>query len=104
MNPFTAANNGVTYWRQSAVKHKEIEHPSTVVVCENKHEQSYVLSWCESNKMIIQDYMKSNDKFPYCLSVYGDVVGHLREMDRALYYMSFTEFMGKIKNENNRND
>ncbi len=97
MNPFTAASNGGSYWWHGSAKHKEIEHKSTVVTCNNKHEQSYVLSWCESKEMLITDHIKKQCQFPVHLSVYGNIAGFLFESDRALYYMSFIDFMEKAK-------
>lgn len=96
--------NGVNTgsWFKNEAKHKDIEHSSTVVVCSNEMEKSYVLKWCEIKGSSISESIVNNDRFPLCLSVYGYTVGFLHEMDRALYYMTFNEFKEKAepKNEN----
>ena len=76
--------------------HGNLNHPSTVVVCTNRHELAYVLSWCKSEKKRIGKHMIHREDFPYCLSVKGDTVGWTGSMDRALYYMPFDAFTSAI--------
>lgn len=72
------------------------ETSARVVVCNNTSEQAYFLDWCEIKGKIVSDHMKENIQFPICYCAQGDIVGWLREMDRAIGYMSFNLFYNKI--------
>jgi hypothetical protein len=54
-----------------------------------------ILNWCTLQGKSIAAYMRDVNEFPYCLSVSGDAVGWTNDMDRALYYMPFGEFIVK---------
>lgn len=78
-------------------KYKEIDHGSTVITVNNRPELLYVLEWCKSQHKIVGGFLYGVDEFPFHLSVYSKVVGWVDEMDRALYYMPFREFLDKIE-------
>ena len=74
----------------------DVYHGSTVIAVNNRSELLYVLEWCKLKGKSISDHILKQDKFPYCLSVRGDIVGWTDLMDRALYYKSFSEFVGNV--------
>ena len=73
---------------------------NSVIVCENKKQLNLVIQWCESQNKNVGVFMKMREKFPYCLNVSTHVVGWTDSMDRALYYVSFLDFIKKIYIEN----
>lgn len=75
-------------------QYKNLEHGSTVIVLNTETERTIVLNWAESKGKIVSTSIKKI-KLPLCVSVDGKIVGWTNEMDRALYYMSFEEFMTK---------
>ena len=81
------------------VKHKDIEHGSTVIECTNDSEVFYVLSWCTDMGKQFPSWMWERFNSPICLSVNGKFVGFTKLMDRALYYMPFSEFATKKEAE-----
>jgi hypothetical protein len=62
-------------------------------------ELSYILAWCLSRKKKVCDYINNIDTFPFYISVSGEIVGYSDSSDRALYYMSFDEFLLKSRNQ-----
>lgn len=73
-----------------------LNKPNTVIVCNNKSELAYVIAWCDENNKHVADFMRTNDKFPYCLSIHGSIVGWLTEMDRAVYFIDFISFVKAV--------
>ena len=77
-------------------KYMSLEHGSTVVVTNNESELFSVLDWCEMKQKLTASYMHNVINFPMCFAVDGDVVGWTNQMDRALYYKPFAEFLSDI--------
>ena len=77
-------------------EYKSLEHGSTVVVTNNDSELFYVLKWCERVGKDVGGWMYEQDEFPFCVAPAGKFVGFSRQMDRALYYKPFSEFMSDI--------
>jgi len=89
---------GCEYGRPVAVmpEYKSLEHGSTVIVANNAHELAYLISWCkEAGKG--EPYLGDVEKFPFCVSVSGELAGWTDRMDRALYYKPFSEFLSDIE-------
>ena len=78
-------------------KYKSLEHNSTVVACRNDSEMFYVLKWCERMGKKVSRWMYDRNEFPFCVSVNGDIVGWTDQMDRALYYKPFEEYVNDIE-------
>ena len=76
-----------------SAEYKSIEHASTVVVATNIMELAYLLAWCDENNKDVAHFMREVTDFPYCLSLNGEIVGWTNQMDRALYYKPFSEFL-----------
>ena len=74
-------------------EYKSIEHGSTVVVATSRMELAYLLAWCDENNKEVAHFMREVTDFPYCISLNSDVVGFTKQMDRALYYKPFSEFL-----------
>ena len=73
-----------------------LERHNSVIVCNNKAELAYVIAWCDGQGKHVADYMRTKYKFPYCLSVAGDIVGWIDRMDRAVYYIDFITFVKAV--------
>lgn len=79
--------------------YQTVNHGSSVVVATSGPELHCILKWCDEAGKHVSDFMRSVQSFPYCLSVSGDVVGWTDQMDRALYYMPFAEFVAETTNQ-----
>lgn len=77
---------------------KGLEHGSTVVVCTDDSELFYVLKWAEREGKDFRHVVYCIEKFPFCIATAGDRLGWTDLMDRALYYMPFSEFI-HVKDE-----
>lgn len=77
-------------------EYKSLEHGSTVVVCSNDSEMFYFLKYAERIGKDVSRWLYDHDEFPVCLSVSDDIVGWVIELDRALYYKPFNEFLADI--------
>lgn len=78
------------------VSYGSLNHGSTVIVVKTKPEQAYLIQWAKDNNKYVSARFKENVYFPMCYSLHSDVMGWTAEMDRALNYKSFNEFMGLI--------
>ena len=68
-------------------------HPSTVVKIEHAGELAYVLAWCDFKKINVAQWQRDIDKFPIALSLNQHNLGWTDKFDRALYYISFDDFL-----------
>jgi hypothetical protein len=73
-----------------------LEHPSTMVVVNNKEELEDVLKYAEKIGKNVSDFMWKVDKFPYALGLSGKIVGWQDDMSRNFTQMSYNEFK-KVK-------
>jgi len=73
-----------------------LERRNFVVECKSKPELEYVIAWCDIKGKQVADYMRAQEKFPYCLSVTGDIVGWIDRMDWAVYYIDFMTFVKAV--------
>ena len=71
-------------------------HGSAVIVIKNKWELAYTLSWCDFKNKKIPNFLENIDKLPIALSVNSSIVGHTYEFDRALYYITFNDFISQL--------
>ena len=76
-------------------EYKELGHGSTVITVNSRPELLYVLEWCKLQNKKVGEFMYQVTDFPYNLSVHSEFVGWTNLMDRALYYISFREFLDK---------
>ena len=74
--------------------HKSLDHGSTVVVCNDLCEFNYVKTWC-INRGFLDPYLGDPNTYPFCVRTKDGA--WTTSMDRALYYMCFTQFLEKIK-------
>lgn len=75
-------------------KYKSLDHKSTAVIVKNKREYDFINSWGEENNRLsleLQDI-----KYPVFICTGIDGLMWTNSSDRALYYISFDEFLSKI--------
>ena len=68
-------------------------HPSTVVKIEHSGELAYTLAWCDFKKINVAQWQRDIDKFPIALSLNQSNLGWTDNFDRALYYISFDDWL-----------
>ena len=68
-------------------------HPSTVVKIEHAGELAYTLAWCDFKKINVAQWQRDIDKFPIALSLNQANLGWTDKFDRALYYISFDDWL-----------
>ena len=68
-------------------------HPSTVVKIEHTGELAYILAWCDFKKINVAQWQRDIDKFPIALSLNQANLGWTDKFDRALYYISFDDWL-----------
>jgi len=78
-------------------KYKSLNHGSTVIVTKSFEQLKTVVDWAFNKGKIIPGYISRNNSFPFCISVDGDCIGYTEQMDRALYYMPYDEFLKKAR-------
>jgi hypothetical protein len=69
---------------------------NSVIVCNNKAELAYVLAWCDEQGKEVAGFMRTINKFPFCLGVSSKIVSWVDEMDRAVYYVDFMDFLNAV--------
>lgn len=69
---------------------------TVVIVCRNTSEQAYFLDWCKTKGKHVSEWMIDNKRFPICYCGKGEIVGWLREMDRAIGYKEFRVFYNEL--------
>lgn len=75
-------------------KYKDVLHQSTAVIIKNRPEYVFINSWAEENKII--PLKMANIQYPIFICPDEKCLMWTEHDDRALYYMSFDEFLSKI--------
>lgn len=73
-------------------------HPLAVVVAEDADQLAMLMSHAESEALKISEHLNAVDQFPIGISLADPVVGWVDQMDRALYYIHFDDFMMQTAN------
>lgn len=69
----------------------EWKKENAVVVAKNNYEYAYLLQWCEDNGKG-EPHMGLPERFPFCISLGGELAGWTDRMDRNLHYVTFEDF------------
>lgn len=76
---------------------KAINHLRTVIVSNNNPELSYIIEWCKQRSIAVPVAIMRNSRFPFAVSVHGELAGWTEQFNRDLYYMPFEEFVTKSR-------
>jgi hypothetical protein len=71
-------------------------HPSSVVKIEHAGELAYLLAWCDFKKINVAGWQRDINNFPIALSLNQVNLGWTDKLDRALYYVSFNDYLLQV--------
>jgi len=71
----------------------DLNHPNTMIIVNNNAELAYILEWCMARRISFPVWIKDMVSYPIAISPNDG--SWVFDMDRALYYVSFVQFITK---------